>query len=118
MRDKIISFNNNAAVVFVVVLPLLAAWLAGPGGIVIQAIAAAGAFMLACVLTGVWFVLVGIYDELKYANAAARAKVAVTVDALLAGGQKYTADRRGAADLTSDVEHALNRKIPRSKYDR
>lgn len=102
MRDKIISFNNNAAIVFVVVLPLLAAWLAGPGGIVIQAIAAAGAFMLACVLTGVWFVLVGIYDELKYANAAARAKVEVT---------------KLAVYLEEDMDRAIKRNAPRGKYD-
>ena len=91
MRDKIIRFNNDAAIVFVVLFPLVAAWLAGPGGIVVQGLAAAGAFVLACVCTGVWFVLVGIYDELKYANAAARAKVAITRDELRAppNGKPY-----------------------------
>lgn len=75
MREKIISFNNKAALFFVVVFPLICAWLAGPGGIIVQALACIVAFVVACVVTGLWFVLVGIYDELKYANLATRSKI-------------------------------------------
>lgn len=75
MREKIISFNNKAALFFVVVFPLVCAWLAGPGGIIFQAIVCIIALTAACILTGLWFVLVGIYDELKYANLDKRSKI-------------------------------------------
>ena len=75
MRDKIINFNNNAAIVFVVLFPLLAAWLAGPGGIIVQGIAVVLGFIVAAVITGLWFVLVGIYDELKFANMSKRTEL-------------------------------------------
>lgn len=88
MREKIISFNNKAALFFVIVFPLVAAWFAGPGGIIFQAIVAVIALSVACVLTGLWFVLVGIYDELKYANLATRSKLdAARIDMTNPGGK-------------------------------